>query len=357
MITDEIYIDSLLLRLPMRYVTVENPCLTDTHRDYQVNENTGEMTPKKYKYKQAEFQPLVVEKKGYKYEFRVKTWTNPRTGISKQFLYMLVNAKMLESRYFEGIREDNIERIYNGLVSCNVANFNLQDFLENGQCTNVEFCKNFYSENLEYQLNHLKKRIKKSPMQNPNAKLTTKYGELSLRFNKKESSTPAKPHILIYDKEKELINNSTHFLTTYIKDADITNLARVEFRIKDAKHAKQLGIEDNDLITFLQLSQDRKQELLKTFTGRYLEAEKVEKQGKLTPTKQIYVNCIREMKKQGLEFGIIADIMTADLPKNRKHEKQKELRELYFAHIFKPVEIKGNEHQIYEVINAPQITF
>lgn len=340
-VSNEIQIDSVLLRLPIQYVEVINQSLLDKHTDYTVNEDTGEMTVIRQKHKPSEYTKITINCKSYFFEFKVK-----KIKDGTRELYMLVNAKMLENKYLEGITVNNIKEVYNRLIACNVAQFSFEDFVNNSKCTNIDLCKNFINKDLTEQLIKIKQRLKNTPKKNPTPKLIKNAKQQSLRFIPKEDASNAKPHILIYNKECELMVKSYVFADEHLKDQNINDLCRIEFRIKDKKHANYLGIKNNNLITLLKLSQQFKQEILHKFTMCYLDHPKPKK-NKITPTKQVYLNCMNELLGKGNNFSNVAESLTNGLPRNRKSEKYKELKELYYTHIYTVVEVAKSESEIY----------
>lgn len=342
---NEINVDSLLLRLPVKYIEVLDHSLTDSHKDYTINQNTGLMIEKRYHHKKSKYQKFTVVRKGYIYEFQIKKCSD-----GSEALYMLVNAKMLEKNYLKGITSNNVKEIYKRLIECKVANFSYENFLMNSRCTSIEFCKNFRIKNLPEELIKLKYRLKKTAKNNPLAELNNSIKQQSLRFIKKDLATNSKPHIFIYNKELELISKSYEFASEYLQAEDITNLCRIEFRIKDKKHANHLGIKENSLNALLQLNQQFKKEILHNFTMSYLEGEQPKIKNKITPTKQMYLNCMKSLLNENKSFGYVSELLTEDLPRNRKSEKHKELKELYYEHLYKPVKIASSECEIYDVL-------
>lgn len=347
-INEEINIDSLLLRIPLKYVEIIDTSLIEKHTPMLLNEVTGELKEKRQKYKPSEFQCLTYTRHGYILEFQVK---NSKDGT--QALYMLVNAKMLETKYFEGITIENVKDIYDRLQACNVAYFSFDNFLYQSRCTNVEFCKNFVMNDLLEQLKKLKLRIHQTAKKNPVAVITKKRKEQSLRFIAKNKSTHAKPHILIYNKELELLNNpsSSRFTNQFLGHIEINNLCRVEFRIKDKDHAKYLKLNDNSLFSFLNLTNIRKESILNEFTLSYLEVFKKKENINITPNKQIFINSMLALISDGKSFGYIAEILTQGVNSKSKSAKYNELRELYLAHIYKPVGTSKTKTEIYDILN------
>lgn len=129
-ITDTIEVDSLRLRIPLSQIerinttTVFNPHL-------EVAENTGE----------------VVSLKGKGHRIRISDSATIHVNIAKvktslhghtECLVILLNSKILESDYFNGITSNNIGRIYDKLIASGLFYFDLDTFL-NADCTDIDF--------------------------------------------------------------------------------------------------------------------------------------------------------------------------------------------------------------------------
>lgn len=353
-VNNDINLDSLLLRIPLTRVEVLNKELTDKHQDYTVNESTGEFTLKKHRYKPSEFEKLEVKKIGYKFEFKVKSLINNYTGKKTKYLYMLVNAKMLETKYLEGITFNNVRLIYNRLIACKVAKFSYSTFLDYSKCTNIEYCKNFRMVNLKEQLINLKDKIVKTPkrLKNPVPRLTKNAKEISLRFRDKDGSTNAKPHIFIYQKEKELLSNSYQFEREYLQDSNIKDLCRIEFRIKDKGHCEHLSIKDNSLKSLLTLSNDEKEVILNRFTMSYLELPKPKTNNKkLNTNDEMMLTWLRSLVKDS-NFGTASEIMLQDITsRSSKSKKYKQLKQLYNDHLRILKDNPKTEAEIYDLLS------
>ena len=57
-----------------------------------------------------------------------------------QYLIILVNAKQLGSRYFEGITIDNVVQLHSYLIGLGVVQFSLKELMK-GECTDIDFKK------------------------------------------------------------------------------------------------------------------------------------------------------------------------------------------------------------------------
>lgn len=344
-----INIDSLTLRLPLEYVKVLDLTLTDEFIDYSVNRESGEMFPIRHKYKPSEFKSLSVNQIGYYTEFKVKSLYCQTTRTLKKYLYILLKAKILESRYFDGINSNNTQHIYNQLIDYKIVTFSYDDFLNKSMCTSIDFCKNFRAIGLVEQLKELSTTVSKYAKLRPKSKLTTNIKEQSFRFTPKNDTSNAQPHIFIYNKEKELFQNSSVFTNAHLHNYDLENLCRAEFRIKDEKHAKHLGLSDNSFKTLTSLSDEEKEDIFHKMTNCYLHQhlDPVIDQ-KLNPTKQIFFNMLNYLIGAGMNFQLASEIILKDLPRNRKSEKLKELKNIY-SYIVN--DVNDNNNDIYNVLN------
>jgi hypothetical protein len=208
-------------------------------------------------------------------------------------------------------------------------------------------------KNLKDQLINLKDKIVKTPkrVQNPKPNLTKNAKELSLRFIAKNIATNAKPHLFIYNKEKELLNNSYEFEREHLQGFSIKDLCRVEFRIKDKAHCEYLGIKDNSLKSLLTLTNEEKELILNSFTMSYLELPtKPRPDKKLNTNEQIYLNTLKVLVK-GSNFGTAAEIMLQDIScRSSKSKKYKQLKELYNNHLRVVKNHPHTEAEIYDLL-------
>ena len=131
-----ISIDSFKIRIPIEDVQIINPEITSTKS--LVNNLTGEV---EREFKERSYK---VERDGIKIRFALEIQVQPKRA---EYLVILINAKILQERYFEGICQATLETLYLRLMAEKVVDFSMETFLR-GQCTDVDIKKDFINEDL-----------------------------------------------------------------------------------------------------------------------------------------------------------------------------------------------------------------
>lgn len=331
----------------MSYVEVLDLTLTDKISEHLVNENTGYMVQKKHKRQRSRYYPITIDEKAYYVEFQVKMWHNCRSNTVSEYLHITFNAKILESDYFDGINSNNIESVYRKLMGYGVVRFDYDKFLNLSEATNIEFCRNFRLNKFEDYLAQLERRLKQDIKLNPKPNIKNGKKEQTLRFTKRENETPSKPFLIIYNKELELLTKSQSFMSHYLLDHDITDLRRIEFRIKDLSHARAIGLMDTSLKTLLGLNQNEKEDMLSRFVSCYLSKPKIFDKTALTRGKLVYLDALVALIGQGFCFSSACEMLLKSQPNRQaKSDKRKELMEIYENHIIEVLNtINSDEEQ------------
>jgi hypothetical protein len=243
-------IDSLKIRVKLEKVKIlDKRLITDfiayypdiAHLDDDGNtqEKLGD------NYRKAE--PFTKIINGITYRFYIKAFIDSKKQ-AHEYIVFQISAKMLKSKYFEGITAENYRSIVDDINSFGVINISRKDFLE-GLVSDIDICIN--------QLIDLKslKTAFALILQNPNAgkkpllhhisqsNSIKNTNNLGLDFNKREKATNTTPYCKIYHKGFELLSKSITFYKAFLepmKASVIDNLVRYEFTIKAHKHKEYL---------------------------------------------------------------------------------------------------------------------
>ena len=258
-----ITVDSFRIRIPFELVTVINPSLYSHW--IEVNYDTGETRPS---FKSRAYH---IKESGISTRYEIKTQVT-RDQSNKTFLVIGVNAKMLEGRYLEGITLDNVKLIHEYLIAQQIANFTYDSFI-NGECTDVDFKKDFICDDLNALINKLAKMTISSSKADEGCRTftTTNYsGKTGIQWSNRKATSFAKaPFLKVYSKEIDLKTQSKEFRDKYMSEAIIKDLTRVEYTIKNKKHFRSYGINQTDLNSILSLSQDKLQEMLQSTLNKH----------------------------------------------------------------------------------------
>ena len=161
---------------------------------------------------------------------------------TKEFFYIQVNAKMCQSRYFEGINQDTIKLVYDYIMALEVISVSFDVFLDS-LISDVDFAYDIsISSDHMKTLNH---KIYSSVLPNKKKYLDEPFrrkDNVGIVFNRREKATPTSPFIKIYHKGLEFANKSKEFCDFYFLGIDLSNYGRLEYTLKNSKHQKHLGI-------------------------------------------------------------------------------------------------------------------
>jgi hypothetical protein len=127
----EASIDSFRYRIPLSKVEVINSNVLDEMLHVKLNAVTGEIL----KETRATSQWLEITQEGYEIGF------SKAVQFGCEFAVIKISSKLLEYRYLEGIKMQNIEFIYKKIISCNVFNMSFDTFLSEGLVTDIDLKK------------------------------------------------------------------------------------------------------------------------------------------------------------------------------------------------------------------------
>lgn len=243
-------IDSLKIRVKLEKVKILDkrlitdyiayyPDISALDDDGNQNEQLGD------NYRKAE--PFTKIINGITYRFYIKAFIDSKK-LAHEYVVFQISAKMLKSKYFEGITAFNYRTIVDDINSFGVLHISRKDFLE-GLVSDIDICIN--------QLIDLKslKTAFALILQNPNSgkkpllhhisqsNTLKNTNNLGLDFNKREKATNTTPYCKIYHKGFELLSKSITFYKAFLepmKASVIDNLVRYEFTIKAHKHKEYL---------------------------------------------------------------------------------------------------------------------
>lgn len=343
-ILNTIEVDSLRLRIPLSQVerintaTVFNPHL-------EIAENTGE----------------VVSLKGKGHRIKISDSATIHVNIAKvktslhghtDCLIILLNSKILESEYFNGITSKNIGRVYDKLMASGLFYFDLDTFL-NAECTDIDLkFDEVMSEEERIQIvKHTKKMV--IPERSDSVKAYTRPTKrnnysIGIQFSNRSRATKHKPFFKIYSKgteskakDAESVNKGeAPFFDTYFNYNELRDVFRLETTIKDKEHAKHYGIESTRLRDVLSISEETKVKVFRTMFSKYLHGFNLKMNAKpktdtITPNDHALFNAMLLLIKhtdstiEPIIEGMVNNIENRH-SKNRLKEK---LHKMYTEHI------------------------
>mgnify|MGYP000415585683 CR=1 FL=1 len=123
-------IDSLKIRIPTDKIQITDSKLIGTK--ITILEETAEVL------REFKDNALKFSNNGISTRFAIETMPIDSRGRTVEFLTILVNSKLLKSRYLEGITKENIREVYNEIQNYNVVKFSFAAFMQ-GACTDIDF--------------------------------------------------------------------------------------------------------------------------------------------------------------------------------------------------------------------------
>jgi hypothetical protein len=323
----KISIDSLKIRLPIDQIQIIDEGVKS--KWILVNEKTGDIDETYFKENS-----FKVSNNGISVRYGIEHQQTSKQKI-QQFLIILLPSKILCNRYFEGFTSDNINTVYNTLISHKVVEFSLKSFL-NAECTDVDFKQDSILDAKTYQssISKIKELAKPSKKKSQGYLHFNKADNKGIEFSdRRTTSYQSNPYFKIYHKEVELTNNSEIFARNYLEQIDFADLVRFECTIKNKKHFRYLGIEDTRLQNLLELTPEIKKTIMSSIIKKHLEPRtntQKEVEG-LKITEQMHYNNIVALMNVGNTFDTIRDVITLHgiKDKNARYRKRNELNYIY----------------------------
>jgi len=327
----QISIDSLKIRIPLNQIKIIDPSLNS--RWLLVNEKTGDVDENYFKENS-----FKVSSEGISIRYAIEK-QQTASQVIQPFLIILLPAKILCNRYFEGFTAINIETVYNTLIGHKVVKFSLKSFL-NAECTDVDFKKDVLID-LDTYTSAIKKitdLARSSKKKGEGYKLRNTSDNKGIEFSDRRTTAyKSNPFIKIYHKEVELINNSELFARKYLQEIDIKNVVRVECTVKNKAHFRYLGIDDTKLYSLLKLSVERKEMILNSTLSKHLEprVNEIINKAEIKPSDRILYNFIISLMESGFSFQTVRDVIAISGIdcKVTRHRKRKELNYIYDSYI------------------------
>lgn len=350
-----IEVDSLKLRIPLSQV--DNCKVQDILNPHiEVSELTGEIKNVKNKGHRIRISDSAVIHVDIK---SVKTTANKPPV---ECLIILLNSKILEGRYFEGITKNNLQEVYNKLMQSGLFSFSWDTFIK-ARCTDldlkfdevlnraerIELVKSFYKTVLPKRTDSVKTFIPRTETNN----------EVGIQFNYRERATNAKPFFKIYSKGAEAITKDTKsvdvgetpFFDSYFNVKDLENICRIETTIKGNAMAKAIGIKSMQLGDIVHWSEETKIKIFQYMFSKYLttnalKSEAKPKQTKITPSDVVLFNSLVLLIKETdnpPETIIEALVHNIDSKVARSRMRSK-LTEIYKEHI------ENTKHDVEDAI-------
>ena len=289
----------------------------------------------------------------YKFVFHGTTYRMQKTvqrfgNVADSYLHIVITAKMIGARYFDGITSETLRIAYDNLMQLKIVQFSYSDLLaatptDIDICANALFPFNGYKQAISYTWRTMTdgKRSLCHTFDN--------MGNVGIKFNDRRKATTASPHLKIYHKGNELRSkrNAEFFARFFdqIPPATLDQLIRYEYTIKNAKfkrHHKLSLSTVRDLLNFADDNETMERVLLSGL-DKYT-APRVRVVSDVTPVNTAIANLISLAHDLGATPQQLACFYDW-VPDSDPHKKKKEAR-LYNRFCLASALIPKDEHDL-----------
>ena len=341
-------IDSLKLRMPLNRVKVLDEHIREIIAN--VSTRTGEVLEEKENTRSSR------DEQGIKTEFSIEKRATQFETV--EYLIILVNAKQLKQRYFEGIKAMNVAHLHSYLVGLGVVQFSLKEFLK-AECTDIDFRKDFTAkeEDMKEAFNVMHGNAKASTDYDKGSKLFWKKDNKGLQFNKRNTTKiRTAPFLKIYSKTLDLLHKSNVFALSHF-DIIPQDLWRLEFTIKNKKHLDSFG-HGNSLSELISLTAEQINAMSTASLKAVLNQKTRElKETEGIPPKDVYeVNSLIMLLDSGHQWHTIKMKLLGSLTASNRSKKLKRMEELYENYI-RPIEGYSKQFAVDDVLNQIGYSF
>ena len=247
-------IDSFRYKIPLKSIDVINMNVLDAMINVKINATTGEVL----KQTRTANGWIEIPKDGYEIGF------SKGDIFGTEYALIKISSKLLEHRYLEGITMQNIELIYNNIMSCKVFEMSFEQFLSEGILTDIDIKKDveLSREDFKKGIKELAKFSKPRSRKKFGVNTFTSRNNVGVEWNYRATANAQNPFLKIYDKELEsrykdslqINKGETPFFDTYVDSKELKNRVRMEATIKNKETAKKHGIESLILMDVLKLT-------------------------------------------------------------------------------------------------------
>jgi len=297
-----------------------------------VNEETGEQD-------EDYFKSNAVNRKcdGYTVYFGIeKQMTSAQ--VTDDYLVLLLNSKILEHQYFQGLTSENIRTVFDRVQSLKVASFSFDDFLK-GECTDVDFKSDFRltKVDLKKAIQVMKDKAIPSAIRGDGYTAWNNKRALAIQFAERKTGRYLNhPFLKVYHKGLELRTKSADFARAYLSGQSFDDLTRIETTVKNKKHFRHLKIRDTSLNGLLSLTEGEKQHIMSNAVKCHLEPRQAVRvnMGETVDQQKVYaIMGIERALSLGQSFeSYLQDALGRFKTKETKIRSKKYLTNLYQAH-------------------------
>jgi len=341
-------IDSLKIRIPLSRVQILDEGIREIV--VRVSARTGEVLEEKQNTKSSR------DEHGIKTVYSIEKRATQFDTI--EYLIVLVNAKQLKERYFEGIKAMNVAHLHSYLVGLGVVQFSLKELLK-AECTDIDFRKDFTAkeDNMKEVLRFMESSSKPHTDFDKGAKKYWRKDNKGLQWNKRETAkVRTAPFLKIYSKTLDFKTKSNVFALNHF-DTIPQDLWRFEFTIKNKDHLSSFG-HGNTFDKLISLTAEQIDTMsIKSLKAVLNQNQRELKQLEGIPPKDVYeVNGLVMLLDSGHQWHTIKQRMLTSLTGSNRSKKLKRMQELFEDYI-RPMESYQKQVGVDDVLTQIGYTF
>lgn len=344
---DKITVDSFNFRIPIRDVTIKDESLFGTR--YIVEPTSGNIEDEFKKNREA-----IRLTGGITVSMAIQKQTTSEQRL-REYLVILVNAKLLKESYFDGITLENAEQIYNEIIALGKVSFSYTSFLQ-AECTDVDFKLDRHHSEFHRIMKKMRSHAKSSVHVNRGMSYFDKKDNRGIEFGKRNTATASYPYLKLYAKQLELMNKSGAFYSKHLShEANyIDNLIRTEFTIKNKSHFRKYDIEDTTLASILSIGQDKLKDILKQILSVHLEKRisPIKTINEMKANDRLLYNAIYVLMEQNqMNYNLIRETLIQGFDRQERYRKREKMDFIYESFI-KDTDIDKNAEALNEWFDA-----
>lgn len=259
-------IDSFRIKIPYDLCTIYSTELEQLY--LTINSNTSEIVNERLNNRinvGTEYMKLWIQVayQNAKINSKLQNGNYTKTRVApKKYIIVNIHSKLLKDRYLDRITMDNIESIYDSIMSYKQFYCDFHTFI-NSDVLDIDFCRNVVIDNWKSVAKYILEYVKPSKQTHKGINVFRKKDNVGMQFGQRDKGTKTLPYIKIYHKYLELTTRSKVFTDMYLDNAIHIdkNLFRVEYTLRDKKHYSYYGINNSQLVTFLNLNSVKKESI------------------------------------------------------------------------------------------------
>lgn len=256
---------------------------------------------------------------------RIAVFHSLQGGKAEEQIVIQCNAKQLKQKYFQGITKKTIKDIYSYIINLHIIYVDFETFLD-AYVSDIDLCYDVkVTPKAMIEANQEIYRNIKHDCFKYVGKPFRKQTNIGLQFNSREKATPSKPYCKLYHKTTELLYNSNEFAEAFLQGQDYSDIGRIEFCIKNAKHKKYLKLNFQTMRDLLAIDKGTLENVLFSGVLCYVEQKTIMREYKdISPTDRMILYFVNKYVEKGADKQAIFSVLNIyENPQERSRMKKK----------------------------------